>query len=127
MPSLTTPSNAKAPPRHWNAIVLLALLSSPAAVLAAADDSAASLFSFAGFGTLGIVHSSEEQADFTTSIFKPNGAGYTRAWSTDPDSRIGAQVTFDPTAQLSAVLQVISEQNYDNTYKPYIEWANMKY
>ena len=101
----------------------------PASALAAApaDDSTASQFSFAGFGTLGIVHSSEDQADFTTSIFKPNGAGYSHAWSSDPDSRIGAQLTFDPSAKFSAVLQIVSEQNYDDTYKPHIEWANIKY
>jgi hypothetical protein len=103
------------------------MLSNPVPVLAASNDSGASLFSFDAFGTLGIVHSSEDQADFTSSIFKPNGAGYTHSWSSDVDSRIGAQLTANPTAQLSAVVQVIAEQNFDNTYKPHIEWANIKY
>ena len=94
---------------------------------ASADDVEAPMFSFSGFGTLGVVHSSEDQADFTSSILKPNGAGYSHAWSADVDSLIGGQVTANFTPKLSAVLQVISEQNYDNTYRPHVEWANIKY
>ncbi len=94
---------------------------------ACADDLAAPQFSFSGFGTLGVVHSSEDQADFTSSIFKPDGAGYTHAWSADVDSLIGGQVTADFTPKLSAVLQVIAEQNYDDTYQPHVEWANIQY
>ena len=92
-----------------------------------ADDSDASMFSLSSFGTVGIVHSSEKKADYTTSVFKPNGAGHSRNWSADVDSLIGAQVTATFTPQLSAVVQVISEQRYDNSYTPYIEWANIKY
>jgi hypothetical protein len=97
------------------------------AVGARADDPDMPMFSFSGFGTVGVVHSSEDQADFTSSFFKPNGAGHTRAWSADVDSLIAAQVTATFTPQLSAILQVISEQNYDNTYRPHVEWANIKY
>jgi hypothetical protein len=90
-------------------------------------DSAPSMFSFNGFGTLGVVHSSEHDADFTSTIFKPNGAGYTHDWSPDVDSLIGAQVIANFTPQLSAMLQVISQQNYDDSYTPHVEWANIKY
>jgi hypothetical protein len=91
------------------------------------DDAAARMFSFSGFGTFGLVHSSEQQADFTSTIFKPNGAGYSRAWSADVDSLIAGQVIANFTPKVSAVLQVVSEQNYDNTYRPHVEWANVKY
>lgn len=96
---------------------------------ARADDSAPapSMFSLSGFGTLGAVHSSEDQADFTSSYLKPNGAGFTRAWSTDVDSRLAGQLLARITPQLSAVVQVIAEQLYDNTYRPHLEWANLKY
>ena len=91
-------------------------------------DTDTSIFSFSGFGTVGLVHSSEGQADFTNSpSTKPNGAGYSRNWSGDVDSRLGLQVTADLTPQLSAVLQVLSQQRYDNTYTPRVEWANVKY
>lgn len=94
---------------------------------ARADDTIAPMVSFSGFGTLGAVHSSERLADFTNTFFKPNGAGFSHDWSTDVDSLIAGQVTINPAPQLSAVLQVISEQNYDNTYRPHVEWANIKY
>ena len=92
-----------------------------------ARESATSMFSFSGFGTLGVVHSSERQADFTSSILKPNGAGHSHAWSADVDSLIGVQGTADFTPRLSAILQVIAEQNYDNSYRPHVEWANIQY
>jgi len=105
------------------ALIAMALYASGAC----AEETGAPMFSFSGFGTLGVVHSSEDKADFTSSVFKPNGAGYSRSWSADVDSLIGAQVTANLTPQFSAVLQVISEQNYDNSYQPHVEWANIKY
>jgi hypothetical protein len=98
-----------------------------ATVRAAAEDASPSMFSFSGFGTLGLVHSSEETADFTASQLQPNGAGYTHSWSPDVDSRLGAQATAHFTPQLSAMLQVISEQSSDDTYRPQVEWANIAY
>jgi hypothetical protein len=116
-------------PRPWlglaRALVLVA--SSGYAAAACAADSNWSMFSFSAFGTLGAVHSSDTDADFTSSYLKPNGAGYTHAWSTAVDSLLGGQALVRITPQLSAVLQVISEQLYDNTYRPHVEWANLKY
>jgi hypothetical protein len=91
------------------------------------SDSSPPIFSFSGFGTLGEVHSSQDQADFTNSVFQPNGAGYTRRWSPEVDSLLGAQLTANIAPKLSAVLQAIAEQNYDGTYTPHVEWANLKY
>jgi hypothetical protein len=107
----------------WLGVLAMALYASGAS----ADESDTPIFSFSGFGTLGVVHSSEDKADFTSSFIKPNGAGYTHDWSIDADSRVGAQVTADFTRQISAVVQIISEQRYDNSYLPTIEWANIKY
>jgi hypothetical protein len=94
---------------------------------ARAHEPDAPVFSFRGFGTLGVVYSSEDKADFVSSVFKPNGAGYTRDLNADIDSLIAAQVTANISPQLSAILQIISEQNYDDTYRPHVEWANVKY
>ena len=80
-----------------------------------------------GFGTLGVAHASERQADYTTSVLKKSGAGATRAWSADVDSRFGAQLDLDLGRHWSAVVQVVSEQRLDNTYRPRVEWANVKY
>jgi hypothetical protein len=114
-------------PRHSRrTVIVLAALALYASGIHAAEPDAP-MFSFSGFGTLGLVHSSEDQADFTSSVFKPNGAGYTHDWSPDVDSRLAAQVTGNFTPKLSAILQVISEQNYDNKYTPAVEWANIRY
>lgn len=104
--------------------VLLAMVSPTAC---AADDNGSSMFSFGGFGTLGLVHSSEHQADFTGSVFGPTGAGFSHDWSSDVDSQIAGQVTANFTSKLSAVVQVIAQQNYDDTYRPHVEWADIKY
>ncbi len=111
------------------AIMLLASLWCFATACSADNtvDSAQSMFAFSGFGTLGVVHSNEHEADFTSTIDKPNGAGYSRSWSPDVDSLIGAQVITHFTPKLSVMLQVISEQNYDKSFTPHVEWANVKY
>jgi len=114
-------------PRELMVIILVATLWAPVRVHAAAEDPGAARFSFSGFGTLGLVHSSENKADFTNTIRKPNGAGFTRAWSGDVDSRLGGQITADVNPEISAVLQVIVEQNADKTYRPHVEWANIRY
>jgi hypothetical protein len=94
---------------------------------ASAGDFEVPPFSFRGFGTLGVVHSSEDQADYISSILKPEGAGYSHTWSKNVDSLLGGQVTANFTPELSAVLQLIAEQNYDHSYRPHVEWANIKY
>jgi hypothetical protein len=109
--------------RRLSACILFASLGPGCAV--AAD--LASMFSFGGFGTLGVVQSDEHRADFTGTATQAAGAGYTHPVSVVVDSRIAGQIsaTFNP--RFSAVLQVISEQNYDATYRPHVEWANLKY
>ena len=87
------------------AIVLCTLLHAAAAH---ADDAVNPMFSFSGFGTLGVVHANVRNSDFTTSIFKPNGAGFSHQWSADVDSLIGVQLNANFTPRLSAVVQVIA-------------------
>jgi hypothetical protein len=84
------------------------------------------MFTFNGFGTFGVVHSSEDRADFISGV-RPDGAGFTRDWSLSVDSLIAAQVNANFTSQLSAVVQVMVEQNFDESYDPHVEWANLKY
>lgn len=109
------------------ASIILLALACPLYAVAAGEDQSPSIFSLSAFGTLGAVHSSEERADYTASPLSPNGAGFTHDWTPDIDSRLGAQVIAHFTAQLSAMLQVISEQNYDKTFRPHVEWANITY
>jgi hypothetical protein len=84
-------------------------------------------YSFNAFGTAGVVHSSDDQADFTTNFKQPAGAGFTHAWSVTTDSKVGAQLTGTFMDRLSAVVQVVSQYQSDGTYKPDLEWANLKY
>jgi hypothetical protein len=84
-------------------------------------------WTLSGFGTLGYVHSSERRADFTNSVLKASGAGYSRAWSAAPDSRLAAQLDARLDSHWSAVVQVVSEQHLDQHYRPRVEWANIKY
>ncbi len=85
------------------------------------------MFSFGGFGTLGVVHSTQDKADFTSSSFEATGAGHTHAWSAAVDSLIAAQLTANFSPRLSAVVQVISREIHDDSYRPQVEWANIKY
>ena len=82
---------------------------------------------FGGFGTLGVSHSSQHLGDYVLDNTIPKGAGRSQNWSAGNDTRIGAQVSANLTPHTSAVLQVVSEYQADSTYRPDIEWANVKY
>jgi hypothetical protein len=82
---------------------------------------------FNGFGTLGVVHSDEGNADFVADPFASEGAGYSNDWSAEVDSRLGLQATLRITPQLSSIVQVVSEKRYDGSFAPDIEWANVQY
>ncbi len=84
-------------------------------------------WSFRGFGTLGVAHSTEDKAHFLAQDLQGTGAGLGRSWSPDIDTRAGAQLDLTFTPQLSGVLQIIAEQRYDGSYNPEVEWANLKY
>ncbi len=98
-----------------------------AAPALAADAGTSDRYTFGGFGTFGVVHSSEDQADFVSELWQPDGAGYTQDWSADVDTRLGVQFTARPTPKLSAVVQVIVQHDHDGTYSPQLEWANLNY
>ena len=83
--------------------------------------------SLRGFGSIGAVHASISDADFTSSIMKYSGAGRSKRWSPHVDSRLGVQLDLAVNQRWSAVVQAVSEQRSDGSYKPVIEWANIKY
>lgn len=92
-----------------------------------AQDSDTPRFWFDAYGTLGLVYSSEDQADFVGNLFQPEGAGHSREVSHKVDSRLGLQVTAQFTPRVSGVVQVVTEQESDGDVRPSIEWANVKY
>lgn len=84
-------------------------------------------FSFDGFGTLGLVYSSEDDADFAANALRADGAGHTRAVSPEVDSRLGGQVAAVLTSKLTAVAQLVAEQDVQDEYVPALEWAYLDY
>ncbi|WP_332877557.1 hypothetical protein [Massilia sp. S19_KUP03_FR1] len=94
---------------------------------ALANDVSPGSWTLSGFGTLSAVHANTDQADFTSSVLKGRGAGASGRWSADVDSRLGLQLNMALAPEWSAVLQLVSEQRYDNSYRPQVEWASVKY
>ncbi len=86
-----------------------------------------SMFTLSGFGTLGATYSTLHTADYAGSPFEPYGAGASRNVDFADDSRVGVQLTARFTSKLSALVQVVSHSNYDNSFTPTIEWANINY
>jgi hypothetical protein len=86
-----------------------------------------STFKFAGFGTLGVSHSSEHHGDYVLDGTIPDGVGLSHDWFAGNDSRIGIQASGSISPKIEGVLQVISEYQYDKSYHLEIEWANIKY
>jgi hypothetical protein len=109
------------------AIILVAALWSAVTVRAAGEDPGSAMFSLHGFGTLGVVGSDARDADFVGSVFQPNGAGYTQTWAPGVDSKVGLQLGAQFTDELSAIVQVVSQHIYDNTWRPQLQWANINY
>ncbi len=96
------------------------------AFAAQAQDAAApadSVFSFSGFGTVGVVGSNTDEARYVISG-QPKGA--TKSWSGNVDSKLGVQVNAKLNAMFSATAQVLSKQNGDGNYRPELEWAFAK-
>lgn len=83
--------------------------------------------SFDAFGTLGLVHSTEDRADFVWNPFQPDGPGHSETVSLDVDSRVGGQLTFRILPELTAVVQAVVEQNQEDEYRPRLEWAYVEY
>src|SRR5688500_4884477 len=78
------------------------------------DFGPSSMFSLNGFGTLGVVHSDLELADFSSSAFQPDGAGYNTDWSPEVDSLFGLQAAMT-YGKFKAVVQGVTKQTpYDN-------------
>src|ERR1700689_4424534 len=109
------------------ALVLLTVCWHPVRADVTNQDLLPSMFSLNGFGTLGVVHSSDNQADFVSNPAQPKGAGFTESWSATPDTKLGIQLNAALTDRLSAVVQVMSQYQYDGTFRPDLEWGNAKF
>jgi hypothetical protein len=94
------------------------------------------MFSLRGFGTAGIVYSNEGDADYVHNpTAQTEGVGRTHSVSADTDSRTAVQLDAKFTDRLSAVIQLVSEPVYNNSWddkpqklwEPSLQWANVSY
>lgn len=124
-------------PYRLAATTLLAMCAALCCTAVGAEESAlADMFQLRGYGTLGLTHSDLHSADFVANnLSQTEGAGYSKDWSPDVDSKLAVQIDAKFTGRLSAVVQLISESNYNSSwtgspnprYRPSLEWANLKY
>lgn len=94
------------------------------------------MFSIRGYGTLGGVYSSQDKADYVRDAYAQyEGAGHTDSVSMAVDSKSALQLDVKFTERLSAVVQIVSEAMYNNSWDsdpqemwiPSLEWANLSY
>jgi hypothetical protein len=83
------------------------------------------LISASVFGTLGIAKSSDNDVEFRSRTTLPRGVD--DSWSFENDSKLGVQVSFEPSDKFSATVQALTELNVDDDYKPSVEWAYLTY
>jgi hypothetical protein len=85
------------------------------------------MFSLAGFGTLGLLHSTQNAGDYILESNLPYGAGRSHVWEAGNYSKLAAQLNAFFSPEFSGQLQIISALEADETYLPEIEWLNIKY
>ncbi|MET0211345.1 MAG: porin [Burkholderiaceae bacterium] len=83
-----------------------------------------SMFSFSGFGTVGVVGTSKDGAEY---VIPGQMRGADKDWSGEVDSKLGLQGTAKFNAIFSGTVQVLTKQNGKGNWAPEIEWAFAKY
>jgi hypothetical protein len=84
-------------------------------------------FKLVGFGTLGVLNSSQSSGDYVLDSFMPTGAGRSDNLDTNNYSKIAGQLNALFTPRVSAQIQVISTYHADRSFQPEVEWLNLKY
>lgn len=90
---------------------------------AAQAQSEASAFSFSGFGTVGLVGTNTDKAQY---VIPGQLRGGDKSWSGEVDSKLGLQVTGRLNPMFSATAQVLTKQNSEGNWTPELEWAFAK-
>jgi Gram-negative porin len=103
--------------------LLRALFGLSAALATAGAQADDSMFSISGFGTVGLVKTDTDKAEYVISG-QPNGA--TKKASAEVDSKIAVQLGAKFSSMFSATAQVMSRQNGEGSFKPRVEWAFLK-
>lgn len=90
---------------------------------AQAQSSTDSMFTFSGFGTLGVVKTDTDEARY---VLPGQLRGASKTASGEVDSKLGLQLGARFNAMFSATGQVLVKQTGDGDYKPGLEWAFVK-
>lgn len=85
------------------------------------------IFKVSGLAVLGMTHSSERNADFSSGIDHPNGAGGTRLYDFWGDSRLMVQVDGTLTPTFLTMLQLTAEHRYNNSFVPHVTEAALRW
>lgn len=99
--------------------VAVAALSQPAL----ADTALNQYFTFSAFGTLGVVRSSTDQADYVREL---QVKGATKSPSVMVDSNLGLQLTAKANDWLSATVQTLTAERDTDQFSTRFEWAYVK-
>jgi hypothetical protein len=103
-------------------IVLALLLTLPAGA-DAADSGITDMFSYNGFGTIGVARSDTDRAEY---VIGNQMAGAMENFDYKTDSKLGLQGTFAPKSWLSGTVQVLTEERASREFTTQIEWAYLK-
>lgn len=125
--ALTRPGYCNGWTRLGTVLAMLLAGTIGSASVVGAEDSGRPLLSLRGFGTLGAVHSSLEDADFVGNRFQQDGAGRTRSWAASVDSKLGLQLDARFNPRLSTVLQLVARYDHEGRYSPEVEWLYIDY
>lgn len=90
-----------------------------------ADASASPTFSLHGFGTLGMVRTDADKAQFIRDQSQPSGAG--TQWSTKVDSLLGIQANAQFGPSTEGVVQAVTRYRADGSYSPELTWAFLRH
>lgn len=81
-------------------------------------------FRLSGFGTLGAVKTTTDDAVFN---YPGQGGGATKHGSLDPDSKLAVQGSYKISPTVSATSQIMTKYDAEGQYVPSFEWAFAKW
>jgi len=107
---------------------LAAIALAAAQAPAYAVDTGIDWLKISGFGTFAATRANIDESSgayFNPSVNSTRGAQ--DSWDLGVDSKAGVQATALINPQFSATVQVIDRKDYEGSYRPVVEWANLKF
>lgn len=102
------------------------LLAAPPATQRAEPHFAGEPLKIQGFGTVGGAYNTDGGAEYIRDRSQPNGTrGDGFGWAVD--TRLGIQATWRPSESVAGILQLVTKQRYDGTWRPQVSWAFLKH